>query len=179
MIPRRRNRIMDNIKPGYSGYNMKRGINWYGKYKNRRSNEGINTDAVIPVPLYIGKEVSRSNRFLCVERLWFWYTERIGRYRLYPTGKSSLPFQIGIYYGKRYGTGKRAFIQVWYKRLETGVRKWRIFLNALALTGCGIVNMKGGRQRTELCTSRPLRQHNRVSKIRCQSIKGSCWMRST
>ena len=25
------------------------------------------------------------------------------------------PFQIGIYYGKRYGTGKRAFIQIWYQ----------------------------------------------------------------
>lgn len=30
-------------------------------------------------------------------------------------GKSSVPFQIGIYYGKRYGTGKRAFIQIWYQ----------------------------------------------------------------
>ena len=34
---------------------------------------------------------------------------------LYPAGKSSVPFQIGIYYGKRYGTGKRAFIQIWYQ----------------------------------------------------------------
>jgi len=25
------------------------------------------------------------------------------------------PFQIGIYYGKRYETGKRAFVQIWHK----------------------------------------------------------------
>lgn len=35
----------------------------------------------------------------------------------------SVPFQIGIYYEKRHGAGKRTFIQVWYKRLETGGRK--------------------------------------------------------
>lgn len=31
-------------------------------------------------------------------------------------------------------------------------------LNAPVLTGCGIVNMNGGRQRTELCISRPPRR---------------------
>ena len=36
---------------------------------------------------------------------------------------ATVPFQIGIYYGKRHEAGKGVFIQVRYKRLETGVKK--------------------------------------------------------